>query len=167
MNNNALIVLWNGKNLPDYLVQQIAEVLTTNGICIPEMLTIKYMDETSVSHALIRDVEVEPIVATQDESAQQAAIKSAVIYIGTRFKTALASKEFDNNIAFAIELYNAVADAKKRNISFVETERDDKLLTAVKIISEETGTIPAALARKYHFTQSVVNVIKKVYNTAF
>lgn len=163
MKNNALILLWKGEDLSDYLVQKVAEFLVLNGICTPEMLTIKYKDEDGVANALLRDVSQATVVSTvkTDDVEVEQAVKNAVIYIGERFKDSLRRVEILN---FTIELYNAVTTAR-RNISFVGVGTKDELLTAVEILSTANATIPSSLAKKYHFTQDVIKVIKKVYNS--
>lgn len=155
MKNNALVLLWKGEDLPDYLVKKIAEILITNGICIPEMLTIKYTDETTLSNILINTANEKP-----SDIASAEAIKNSVIYIGERFKQYLGTA---NLSMFTLELADAVSYAK-RKMSFVGIGSEDELLTAIKILSTLKGTIPHSLVRKYHFTQEVVDVIKNVYH---
>lgn len=164
MKNNALILLWKGENLPDYLVKKIAEILTTNGICIPEMLTIKYKDEDGVTNALLRDTN--STICVKKESDVSEAIRNAVIYISKRFEASLKGTNGPvGNIAmFALELSSAVT-AARHNMSFIGVGTNDELLTAIEILSTSTAVIPASLAKKYHFNQNVVDVIKKVYNS--
>jgi len=169
--NNALVLLWKGENLPDYLVKKVAEILITNGVCMPEMLTIKYKDENSVADALLRDTllrDVNVMTVQKDVDEVAEAVKQAVIYIGRRFENSLtgANGPIGNIATFAIELSNAVSTAK-RNMSFIGVGSKDELLTAIKILSETKAVIPSSLAKKYHFTQNVVDVIKKVYNATY
>ena len=165
MKNNALILMWNGNSLPDYLIGKIAEILTTNNVCIPEMLTIKLKDEEAIAKALIRDSSTIQISQPKNEDVSEA-VKSAVVYIGTRFADSLrmANGAASNMVTFAVELTNAVISAK-RNISFVGVGSNDELLTAIEILSTTNAIIPSSLAKKYHFSQNVVNVIKKVYQS--
>jgi hypothetical protein len=169
MNNNALIVLWKGNSIPDYLVGKIAEILTLNNVCTPEMLTIKYKDCDGIANALIRDAESSANVSTKkDDDTIAEAIKQSVIYIGKRFERSLviADAPLNNTSVFAIELSNAVSK-ERRNISFTGVGSNNELLTAVEILSTEKGIIPRSLAKKYHFTKNVVEVIKTVYNTVY
>lgn len=156
MSNNALILLWKGQNLPENLVKKIAEVLLTNQVCIPEMLTIKYKDEESVANALIRDCNATVTTITTENSVSEA-VKQAVIYIGTRFEKTLNVPNGDLT-AFAIKLLLAFQDEK----SISSTH---ELYNAVEIIATSKAVIPHTLARKYHFTQKVCDIIKKIYNT--
>lgn len=151
MSNNALILLWKGQNLPENLVKKIAEVLLTNQICIPEMLTIKYKDEESVANALIRDCNTTATIITSENGVSEA-VKQAVIYIGTRFEKTLNAPHGDLT-AFTIELSLAVKSEIERSV-----------YNAVEIIATMKTVIPNTLARKYHFTQKVCDIIKKIYN---
>ena len=163
VNNNALVLLWMGENLPDYLVEKIAEILLNNGICIPEMLTIKYKDEDGLANTLIRDANTNKIqFETVDNSNNIAeAVKQSVIYIGKRFEASL--KGTNGNLAlFALEL-NAACISARDIISFSGTNSGTEILKAVEILATTDAIIPSPLAKKYHFTQNVVEVIKKVY----
>lgn len=166
--NNALIILWKGDQITDSMVQKLAEFLTLNGICTPEMLTIKYKDEEAIAKALIRDViSANDVNIVKSEDADLAeAVKQSVIYIGKRFENVLSgtNNSLSNIAMFAIELSNAVITAK-RNTSFLGVGTNDELLTAIQILSTTNAVIPASLARKYHFNQNVINVIKKIYNS--
>lgn len=165
-NNNALIVLWKGDAIPDYLVQKIAEVLTLNGVCTPEMLTIKYKDEEGIANALLRDIKTYPTLqATIGNLTAAESVKQAVIYIGTRFENSLTGTN-GNLAAFALELSVAVNMAKSKVVIEATEMSDDpykRLIKAIDILSTTNAVIPANLAKKYHFTQNVVEVIKRVY----
>lgn len=156
--NNALIILWNGNKIPDYLVEKIGEILITNGICIPEMLTIKYKDEDAISNAILKDVTSDVNAFTDDV---EEALKNAIIYIGKRFEASLTNTN-GNLTKFALELSVAVGIARQR-ISFNGINTGDEILNAVEIISTTRAIIPKSLAKKYHFNQDVVDVITNVY----
>lgn len=166
MSNNALVLQWKGELLPDYLTQKIAELLVINRICIPEMLTIKYIDEEGIAKILIRDT-AKSTVVVKNTNDDEEAIRNAVIYIGERFRDALTSaNKHGSALTFTIELLDAAIVAK-RSISFTGVGSDNELLTAIKILSETTGVIPSALVKKYHFSQKIVDVIKEVYHKVF
>ena len=157
--NNALVIIWKGNNIPDELAQYVAKVLISNDICEPEKITVKVLDEDAVTAALLQKTQNINNIIVEDENRAEA-VKQAVIYIGERFKDSLMGTNglIGNVAAFAIELSNAVTTAR-RNTS------NDELLTAIKILSTTKAIVPPSLAKKYHFTQSVVDVIKKVYNS--
>lgn len=166
-NKNALVLLWTGNELPDYLAGKIAEVLTTNGITMPEMLRMIYKDQDGLAQCLIRETNGTSTIkfdVTDDKLAE--AIKQAVIYIGKRFEVSLVSASKGNLVNFALELQQAVSKAHNNagfnvlNIS----EEDKALIGAVELISTVNAIIPSSLAKKYHFTKQVCDVIKQIHN---
>jgi hypothetical protein len=167
MKTNALVVLWKGEQLPDYLVRKIAEILITNGICTPEMLTIKVLDETAITNAAIQSANctVTGQFTKVDDNVAEA-VKQSIIYIGKRFEDSLkgANGPIGNIATFAIELSNAVITAK-RNMSFIGVGTRDELLTAIEVLSTTSAVIPSSFAKKYGITQNVIEVIKKVYKS--
>lgn len=158
MKNNALILLWKGEAIPDYLVEKIAEILISNGVSIPEMLKIKYKDEDGIANALLNAVHTE-VTVTPEEPTE--AVKNAIIYIGKRFEYSLTGTNGNLGL-FALELSNAYT-AERKFISLIGTGRE--LVNAVKILATTNITIPKTFANKHHITNNVIEVIKKVYNS--
>jgi hypothetical protein len=158
METNAVIIIWKGKAIPDHLVENIGNAMISSGICIPEMLTIKVKDEESISQALLKS-SMENIQVEEKPQVDEEALKNAIIYIGEKFKH-LLGKDLG---MFAIELQNEV-QMHKRTISFVGVGSNDELLTAVEIIATTNALISNNFLRKYHFTQTVFDIIKKIYH---
>jgi len=174
--NNALILLWCGNQPSNYIVEQIMNFLCSSGLCTSEKLTVIYKDKDSIANALLEDVKDENAIANallkdvkdtlvvKTTNSDAEAVKNAVIYIGRRFEDSLTGAN-RNLTKFGIELSKAVANAQQR-ISFnAAPSNGDEILKAVEIISTITASIPQTLARRYHFTQNVVDVIKTVYHS--
>lgn len=162
MKTNALILLWNGEELPDYLAGKIAEILFLNKICIPEMLTIKYKDTDGVANALLRDTEAKKIHFDQpsDELTKEA-LRQSVVYIGELFKKELSSTNGKVDVVdFTIKLYNKVAAEKKK--SLWHNDAETPLLTAIEEIAT-CNELPITLANKYHITKGIEEVIRRVF----
>lgn len=158
---NAVIILYTGDDLPDYVVEQIAKILLSSGITVPELLTVIHKDQEAISEALLRDATAIPLVqeATKDDLAE--AIKAAIVYIGKRFEASLTNTK-GNMVPFAMELSTALEEDSV-NSAFNVLNPKTELRKAVELLSETEYVIPAHLARKYHFTENVVNTIKFVY----
>lgn len=156
--NNALIILWQGSKISDYQIGKIMEQLVLSGIAEQQNITVVYKDEDSIANALLRDSAKKglTVIKTEEPKVNLEAIKNAVIYVGKRFEVSLASTNADLTL-FAIELAQTANAAKT-------TGYEPELLTAIEILSTTSGEIPKSIAKKYHFTQAVVNVIQKVYN---
>ena len=160
-NNNAIIILWQGNDLPEYLVEKIQTILLANGICEGQDLTIVVKDENSIANAILRDTvnkhcNVESNIIRFAKEPESATIEHAVIYIGGRFEASLG-----NTIGFTVDITQQVLEAKSRSF---KTAEDDRLLNAIEIIAKNDAPISNALARKYHFNASVVKIITDIYN---
>lgn len=167
-NKNALVILWTGNDMPDYLVEKIAETMTTSGITVPELMKIIYKDQEGLAQCLVREANgVSTVKFDVADNDLAKAIEQAVIYIGKRFEVSLASAK-GNLIPFAIELQSALSKARS-NVGFnflnMVADTDDKaLIKAVELLSTIPAVIPASLAKKYHITKSVCDVIKQIHN---
>ena len=153
---HALILMWDGKELSEDALSQIATVLVQRKITVPELLSSVYKDAEGIAESLVK--EVVNIKAEAEDNAAEA-LKAAIIYIGKRFEVALTNT---NDLStFAAELSNACT------IDRVEMRWNggakSELLKAVDIISEADAIIPPSLARKYHFSSRVVAIIKQVH----
>lgn len=165
-NKHAIVILYSGSEMPDYIGQKIGELLITSGLTIPENVTIVYKDQESVSKALIRDaINTVPSIKFETKNSDDLAeaIKSAIIYIGERFKGTLANAN-GNMVLFVLELTSALMEERDNNSFNFLNLTGDQLRKAVEIISTNEYIIPTTLARKYHFTKSVVDAIKSVYS---
>lgn len=167
-NKNALVILWTGNDMPDYLVEKIAETMTTSGITVPELMKIIYKDQEGLAQCLVREANgVSTVKFDVADNDLAKAIEQAVIYIGKRFEVSLASAK-GNLIPFAIELQSALSKARSNigfNILNMSSDTDDKaLIKAVELLSTIPAVIPASLAKKYHITKGVCDVIKQIHN---
>lgn len=79
-------------------------------------------------------------------------ITASVIYIGELFADVLTGVD-KSYVNFVSKLTTAL----------LRTD-DNKLKSAVEILSTYTGKISAGLAQKYGFTKSIVQAIRQVYN---
>lgn len=158
--NNAIVVLWSGNNLPDYLSQKIGELLINNGICEPENITIIYKDSDGVAKSLIHDTMCNEIVQNVSKNPELEAITHSVVYIGKRFEPLIDTN--GSLLQFAITLASEAKMAKK---NAYRTADENALLSAIEIIVNNYALIPKSLAKEYRFTTRVVNVIREVYQT--
>lgn len=155
---HALVFLWSGAQPSNEIIEAIADVLITRGMCIPELLTAIYKDENGIANDILHTTTLQKH-SEKDEIAE--AVKNAVVYIGKRFENALTN---ENLTAFVVELANSVQLAK-RDLDFKSIASSGiELLNAIEIISTANAIIPVTLAKKYHFTDEVVKIIKEVYH---
>lgn len=167
---NAIVILYTGDELPDYVAGKIVEQLATSGVTIPEMVKLIYKDEQEITNVMIKEHPVEAIKVEEHKESTDylaEAIKQAVVYIGKRFEGSLTNTN-GNYIAFAMQLAEALSE-ERINGSFNILSPGDKtpLHTAVEVLSKNEYVIPKPLARKYHFTQQVIETIKIIYKRFF
>lgn len=165
---NALVIFWTGNDMPDYLVGKIAETLTTNGVTVPELLKVVYKDQEGLTKCLIHEANsVSTIKFDITDDSLAKALEQAIIYIGKRFEVSLANAK-GNLVPFAIELQSALSKARSNigfNILNMSEDTDDRaLIKAVELISTTSAVVPASLAKKYHMTKNVFDVIKQIHN---
>lgn len=154
---HVLILMWDGKELTEAAINQVATALVQHRITVPELLTSVYKDAEGIADSLIKEVS---IVKAEAENDNAEALKAAIVYIGKRFEVALTNTNGDLS-TFAAELSNACT------VDRVEMRWNgggkSELLKAVDIISEADAIIPPSLARKYHFSSRVVAIIKQIH----
>lgn len=156
---HAIVIIWNGNEPTSDVISAIGQVLVDRNVCIPECMQLTYKDCAGIEDSLLKDVINVQHTELQDEEA----IKNAVIYIGERFKDSLSSTNGELFI-FAAELINGYRN-EKRQMSFIGVGSRSELCTAVEIIATTKGIIPPHLAKKYHFTNKVIEIIKSAYKT--
>lgn len=159
---NALVLLWTGNDLPDYLVEKIADILTTNGITMPELLKVVYKDEEGLATALIQEHNGVTTVKFNVKD-DQSPLEEALTYICKRFEVSLHDTT-NGLITFALKLQTELNDAGVTiSCNPLNASDDDKALTnAVEIIA--TSSITPTLLRKHHISSNVIKIIKQIYN---
>lgn len=156
---HAIVIIWNGNEPTSDVISAIGQVLVDHNVCIPECMQLTYKDCAGIEDSLLKDV----INVQHAESQDEKAIKNAVIYIGERFKDSLSSTNREL-FMFAAEIINDYRN-EKRAASFTGVGSRSELCTAVEIIATTEGIIPTHLARKYHFDNRVIKIIKNAYKT--
>lgn len=149
MKNNVVVLVWEGNSLSNYLAGKLAEIIIANGLADKDKVSLIYEDNA-------KEVKPTDIILFENNTSQE--IKQAVVYIGTKFH-----KEITSLNDFAISLTIAYKNAKSAQQTMFSGEQDRALIQAVRIISTVKGEINKTLAKKYNFSQDVVNIIKEVY----
>lgn len=166
INNYALVIIWEGREMPTPMITEIANVLVSNGVATPELLTMKQLDSDELAKAIINHSIVKKAVVDND-IPEKDHVKEAVMFIGKRFESTLANAN-GNYVPFALSLSNALREAKN-TLSFNSLSpnhaNERAIVNAVEIIATKKDTISTTLARKYHFNQKVVDVIAQIYKS--
>lgn len=136
----AIVVYYNGKEVPDSTVDKIVSVLATDGIAEG------HVETTVLTSEDMSKIIIPPVVAAMSNPNSDRKVQAACKYVKERFKGT-----FTDTVAFAISITNAVAKVKNDGM------RGNMLFEAIHIISES-----GAECIKYGLPSDVINVIKQV-----
>lgn len=149
----CLTVLYNGKELPDTAAAMIASILMNSGVISnTDQCTIIYKDSEAIADAILAAEKASGIsIPLNNDGSSQEKIVAAVAHIGKYFAEDISKcKKTRDYTPFALHL-------------LVECDRDQTIHKSVEILATENGLISRDIARKYGFTEKIIEVIKSVY----
>lgn len=147
---SALVVLYEGEPLSDYIVGKIMQEICVTAERPADGIVVHSLNPTEVAQALCKVAEKEPAVVNSPELDP---MEAALVYIGERF-----SPQTKGEVEFVTQLCAAV-NAEPHNI---------ELENAMAIISEkEPKRINQKTARKYGLTGIRREYIKQVYRQLY
>lgn len=147
---SALVILYPGEPLSDYVVGRIMEEITVSGQRPAEGIVVSSLNSLEVAQALCKVVEKEPAVVNSPELDP---MEAALVYIGERFNP---SEKGD--IEFVTQLC-AAANAEPHNV---------ELENAMEIISEKSlKPRNARTTRKYGLNATKRQYIKQIYQQLY
>lgn len=149
----SLTVLYNGKELPDAAAAMIAACLVDMKVITDvNQCTIVYKDSEAIANAILAAEKDSSIsIPLGNDASSQEKIVAAVAHIGKYFAEDISKcKKTRDYTPFALHL-------------LVECDRDQTIHKSVEILATESGVISKDIARKYGFTEKIVEVIKSVY----
>lgn len=108
----AIVFLWDGHNVDDSTVKKMANVLIDSGACIPELLNARAYDNAGIADAIIKScVNVKCTASNTETTKADEAIKSAIVYMETRFPSMDRSY-----VEFTVDLASALQDNASREL---------------------------------------------------
>lgn len=147
---SALVILYNGEPLSDYIVGKIMQEICVTAERPAEGIVVHSLNPTEVAQALCKVVDKVPAVVNSPELDP---LEAALVYIGERFNP---SKKGD--IEFVTQLC-AAANAEPHNI---------ELENAMAIISEkQPSTRNLKTIRKYGLTSQRIEYIRQIYQQIY
>lgn len=148
----CLTVLYNGRELPDAAAAMIAACLQDMQVITDvNQCTIVYKDSEAIADAVLAAERVSKCKKIRDDAYSQEKIVAAVAHIGKYFAEDISRcKKTRDYAPFALHL-------------IVECDRDQTIHKSVEILATESGVISKDIARKYGFTEKIIEVIKSVY----
>lgn len=147
---SALVILYNGEPLSDYIVGKIMQEICVTAERPAEGIVVNSLNPTEVAQALCKVVDKVPAVVNSPELDP---LEAALIYIGERFNP---SEKGD--IEFVTQLC-AAANAEPHNI---------ELENAMAIISEkQPSTRNMKTIRKYGLNGTRKEYIRQIYQQIY
>ena len=139
----AIVFLWDGHDVDDSTVKNMANVLIDSGACIPELLKAKVYDDTGIADAIIANTVTTKRATETAVNEEDEAVKNAIVYMETSFP------------AIRISYVNFVVDL----VSTLQNNPSKELCSAIHILANANPT-----NRHLVKLQSVVlTAIKNVY----
>lgn len=148
---SALVILYPGEPLSDYVVGRIMEEITVSGQRPAEGIVVSSLNSLEVAQALCKVVEKEPAVVNSPELDP---MEAALVYIGERF-----SPQTKGKVEFVTQLCAAV-NAEPHNV---------ELENAMAIIAEKPFNVTRnqKTARKYGLTDVRRKYIAQIYQQLY
>ena len=160
--NHSIVILWAGNNCPDEVMHAIGDTIVNAGVAIPELLKIQYRDQDGLAEILAKEA-IRTIKIDGHDDIEEA-LEKAIKFIGIKYENEL---KMGNRVPmFAMKLQKDASDAYSiRGFNMLDPESDPRSLwNAIEIIATANAIISPTLAKKYHFNNTVVSIIKHIYN---
>ena len=141
--DKVIIIIHSGEYASDTTIRSINDILVQHGLNPGNVKVIQMDSEELLKQAVAKVVTEAP---TKDT-----AVHHAAVYFGQIFASHLQVPTIN------LQLLNI---AIIRELDRCQFQKDEKLINAVKILTE--SSIPAPLAKKYNITSGVVELLKTI-----
>jgi len=156
MEPRAIVIVWQGKEVPEDIMARMIAAMADCGAAIPEMVTAKQFDADGLAKCIGGCISIDTTGILNKEDLDP--IYNAIVYIGTKYKEYIS-----NNSAFALRLSSDLADEKYKRATGKPV--DEVLLTAVEILSTKTVTSRyAPFLNEYGMKKSTLEIIHTAYH---
>jgi len=153
----TIVVAFNGTEPTDRLITSIKALVEASRCATGNTCKISVISEEELYRVAASTITLAP--QPSPRSIEQQAIEAAVVYIGEKFADSLVGRNK------SIPVFQARLSACLTHAKMYGT--DDELLNAVNILLTHNGKIPASLAKKYGFSQTVLDSIDTANRTTF
>ena len=156
MEPRAIVIVWQGKEVPEDIIARMIAIMADSGAAIPEMVTAKQFDADGLAKCIGGCISIDTTGILNKEDLDP--IYNAIVFIGTKYKEYIS-----NNSAFALRLSSDLADEKYKRATGKPV--DEVLLTAVEILATKTVTSRyAPFLNEYGMKKSTLEVIHTAYH---
>lgn len=157
MEPRAIVIVWQGKEVPEDIIARAIAIMADCGAVIPEMVTVKQFDADGLAKCIGGHISIDTSDILNKKDLDP--IYNSIVYIGTEYKECIA-----NNSEFALKLSADISTERYKRATGKPV--NEVLLTAVEILS--TKTINAnkynAVLSEYGIKKSTLEVIHTAYH---
>lgn len=156
MEPRAIVIVWQGKEVPEDIIARMIAIMADCGAAIPEMVTAKQFDADGLAKCIGGSISIDTSGILNKEDLDP--IYNAIVYIGTEYKECIT-----NNSAFALRLSADISDERYKRAT--GKPGNESLLTAVEILSKKTISAKyAPFLNEYGIKKSTLEVIHTAYH---
>lgn len=157
MQIRAIVVIYDGKEAPNYIIEKIAEQMIP--ILGPEKNVMPFQLDSSDIAGYLAANAVPKVSGTYSvKEKDEKPGDMAVTYIGTVMKESLASP-FDAN-RFIADLTTRIAEIQVNPLK----DPNRQFMNALFILSKDGVEVSAKVLKKYNMSVEKIGLIRSVYN---
>lgn len=156
MEPRAIVIVWQGKEVPEDIIARMIAIMADCGAAIPEMVTAKQFDADGLAKCIGGSINIDTSGILDKEDLDP--IYNAIVYIGTYYKECIA-----NTGAFALQLSADISTERYKRSTGKPT--NESLMTAVEILATKVINSHkyANVLSEYGIKKSVLEVIHNAY----
>ena len=152
----ALVIVWQGKEVPEEIVAEIIAAMTQCKATIPEMVTAKQFDADGLAKCIggCINIDTSGILNKKDLDP----IYNSIVFIGTYYKECIA-----NSSAFALQLSADLSTERYKRAT--GKPANDALMNAVEILATKTINTNkySDVLTEYGMKKNILEVIHTAY----
>lgn len=156
MEPRAIVIVWQGKEVPEDIIARMIAIMADCGAAIPEMVTAKQFDADGLAKCIGGSINIDTSGILNKEDLDP--IYNAIVFIGTYYKECIA-----NTGAFALQLSADISTERYKRSTGKPT--NESLMTAVEILATKViySHKYANVLSEYGIKKSVLEVIHNAY----
>ena len=160
MSNNmeprAIVIVWQGKEVPEDIMARMIAIMADCGAAIPEMVTAKQFDADGLAKCIGGCINIDTTGILNKNDLDP--IYNSIVFIGTYYKECIA-----NPSAFALQLSADLSTERYKRAT--GKPANDALMNAVEILATKTISTNkySAVLTEYGMKKNILEVIHTAY----
>lgn len=156
MEPRAIVIVWQGKEVPEDIIARMIAAMADSGAAIPEMVTAKQFDADGLTKCIGGCISIDTTGILNKEDLDP--IYNAIVFIGIYYKECIA-----NSSAFALQLSADLSTERYKRATGKPV--NDALTNAVEILATKTINTNkySAVLSEYSMKKSILEVIHTAY----